>query len=83
MTKQRKSYSAASIYDMYQPKPTESIVLIWRSVFADSSAALPIYLLFITNAQEYTGEVLFSAAVILYLFFNEDPEKGLTLGNLS
>ena len=79
---------------MYQPKPTASIVLIWRSVFADSSAALPIYLLFIddslktlsvfiTNAQEYTGEVLFPAAVILYLFFNEDSEKGLTLGNLS
>lgn len=27
--------------------PTASIVLIWRSVFADSSAVLPIYLLFI------------------------------------
>lgn len=27
--------------------PTASIVLIWRSVFADSSTALPIYLLFI------------------------------------
>ena len=45
---------------------------------------------FITNAQEYTGEVLFPAAVIflvpvliLYLFFNENLEKGLTLGELS
>jgi len=45
---------------------------------------------FITNAQEYTGEVLFPAAVIflipmliLYLFFNENLEKGLTLGDLS
>ena len=27
--------------------PTASIVLIWRSVFADSSSAVPIYLLFI------------------------------------
>lgn len=45
---------------------------------------------FIANAQSYTGEVLFPAAVIflipmliLYLFFNEDLEKGLTLGDLS
>ena len=45
---------------------------------------------FIANAQNYTGEVLFPAAVIflipmliLYLFFNEDLEKGLTLGDLS
>ena len=45
---------------------------------------------FITNAQEYTGEVLFPSAVIfiipvliLYLFFNENLEKGLTLGDLS
>lgn len=45
---------------------------------------------FITNAQEYTGEVLFPAAVIflipvliLYLFFNENLEKGLTLRDLS
>lgn len=45
---------------------------------------------FITNAQDYTGEVLFPAAVIfiipvliLYLFFNENLEKGLTLGDLS
>lgn len=45
---------------------------------------------FITNAQNYTGEVLFPAAVIfvipvliLYLFFNENLEKGLTLGDLS
>lgn len=39
---------------------------------------------------DYTGKVLFPAAVIfiipvliLYLFFNEYPEKGLTLGDLS
>ncbi len=45
---------------------------------------------FISNAEEYTGAVLFPAAVIflvpvliLYLFFNEDLEKGLTLGDLS
>lgn len=45
---------------------------------------------FIANAREYTGEVLFPAAVIfiipvliLYLFFNENLEKGLTLGDLS
>lgn len=44
---------------------------------------------FIANAQNYTGEVLFPAAVIflipmliLYLFFNENLEKGLTLGDL-
>lgn len=45
---------------------------------------------FITNSREYTGEVLFPAAVIfmipvliLFLFFNDDLEKGLTLGDLS
>ena len=45
---------------------------------------------FITNAQKYEGAVLFPAAVIflipvliLYLFFNENLEKGLTLGDLS
>ena len=45
---------------------------------------------FITNAQDYEGMVLFPAAVIflipvliLYLFFNENLEKGLTLGDLS
>ncbi len=45
---------------------------------------------FITNAQNYEGKVLFPAAVIflvpvliLYLFFNENLEKGLTLGGLS
>lgn len=45
---------------------------------------------FITNAQNYDGNVLFPAAVIfiipvllLYLFFNENLEKGLTLGRLS
>lgn len=45
---------------------------------------------FIANARNYTGEVLFPAAVIflipmliLYLFFNENLEKGLTLGDLS
>ena len=45
---------------------------------------------FITNAQNYEGNVLFSAAVmflvpvlLLYLFFNENLEKGLTLGELS
>ena len=44
---------------------------------------------FITNAQNYEGEVLFPAAVIfiipvllLYLFFNENLEKGLTLGEI-
>lgn len=45
---------------------------------------------FIANAGEYTGEILFPAAVlflvpvlILYLFFSENLEKGLTLGELS
>lgn len=45
---------------------------------------------FIANAQEYTGAVLYPAAVIffvpvliLYFFFNENLEKGLTLGDLS
>ncbi len=45
---------------------------------------------FITNAQNYEGDVLFPAAVmflipvlLLYLFFNENLEKGLTLGELS
>lgn len=45
---------------------------------------------FITNAQNYTGEVLFPAAVIfiipvliLYLLFSDNLEKGLTLGGLS
>lgn len=45
---------------------------------------------FITNAQSYTGDVLFPAAVmflipvlLLYLFFNDSLEKGLTLGDLS
>lgn len=45
---------------------------------------------FITNAQNYEGKVLFPAAVVfiipvflLYLFFNENLEKGLTLGELS
>lgn len=45
---------------------------------------------FITNAQNYEGNVLFPAAVmflipvlLLYLFFNENLEKGLTLGRLS
>lgn len=45
---------------------------------------------FITNAQNYAGAVLFPAAVIfiipvliLYLFFSENLEKGLTLGDLS
>ena len=44
---------------------------------------------FITNAQNYDGDVLFPAAVIfiiptflLYLFFNENLEKGLTLGEI-
>ena len=44
---------------------------------------------FITNAQNYEGDVLFPAAVIfiipvllLYLFFNENLEKGLTLGEI-
>lgn len=45
---------------------------------------------FITNAQDYEGAVLFPAALIflipvliLYLFFSENLEKGLTLGDLS
>lgn len=45
---------------------------------------------FIVNAENYEGAVLFPAAVIflvpvliLYLFFNENLEKGLTLGELS
>lgn len=45
---------------------------------------------FISNAQIYTGAVLFPAAVIflipvlfLYLFFSDSLEKGLTLGELS
>ncbi len=45
---------------------------------------------FITNATSYEGAVLFPAAVLflipvllLYLFFNENLEKGLTLGGLS
>ena len=45
---------------------------------------------FITNAQECAGAVLFTAAVIfiipvflLFLFFNDSLEKGLTLGDLS
>ena len=45
---------------------------------------------FIANSAQYTGAVLFPAAVIflipvliLYLFFNENLEKGLTLGELS
>lgn len=45
---------------------------------------------FITNAGKYEGAVLFPAAVvflipvlIVYLFFNEYLEKGLTLGELS
>ena len=45
---------------------------------------------FIANAQNYTGDVLFPAAVmflipvlLLYLFFNDSLEKGLTLGDLS
>lgn len=44
---------------------------------------------FIANAQGYSGAVLFPSAVIfmlpvliLYLFFNDDLEKGLTLGGL-
>ncbi len=44
---------------------------------------------FITNAQDYEGDVLFPAAVVfivpvllLYLFFNENLEKGLTLGEI-
>lgn len=45
---------------------------------------------FIANAGDFSGEVLFPAAVIflvpvliLYLFFSENLEKGLTLGELS
>lgn len=52
--------------------------------------ALKTLSVFIANAQSYTGEVLFPAAVmflvpvlLLYLFFNDSLEKGLTLGDLS
>ena len=52
----------------------------------DSSKTLSV---FITNAQGYSGAVLFPSAVIfmipvliLYLFFSDDLEKGLTLGGL-
>lgn len=45
---------------------------------------------FIANAENYEGAVLFPAAVIflipvfiVYLFFNKNLEKGLTLGELS
>jgi multiple sugar transport system permease protein len=45
---------------------------------------------FIANASDYEGNVLYPAAVIfmipvliLYLFFQENLEKGLTLGDLS
>jgi multiple sugar transport system permease protein len=45
---------------------------------------------FIANAADYEGSVLYPAAVIfmipvliLYLFFQENLEKGLTLGDLS
>lgn len=45
---------------------------------------------FIANAKDYTSTVLFPAAVIfliptliLYLFFSDNLEKGLTLGDLS
>ncbi|MCM1298352.1 MAG: carbohydrate ABC transporter permease [Firmicutes bacterium] len=45
---------------------------------------------FIADSEKYEGSVLFPAAVIflipvfiLYLFFNENLEKGLTLGELS
>lgn len=53
------------------------------------SDSLKTLSVFITNAQNYEGEVLFPAAVIfivpvllLYLFFNENLEKGLTLGEV-
>lgn len=45
---------------------------------------------FISNAAEYAGSVMFPAAVIfmvpvllIYLFFSENLEKGLTFGDLS
>ncbi len=45
---------------------------------------------FIANSEQFSGDVLFPAAVIflipvliLYLFFSENLEKGLTLGELS
>jgi multiple sugar transport system permease protein len=45
---------------------------------------------FIANASDYEGNVLYPAAVIfmipvliLYLFFQENLEKGLTFGDLS
>ena len=44
----------------------------------------------ISNAAEYAGSVMFPAAVIfmvpvllIYLFFSENLEKGLTFGDLS
>lgn len=52
--------------------------------------ALKTLTVFIANAEKYTGEVMFPAAVLffvpmllLYLFFSENLEKGLTLGELS
>ncbi len=54
------------------------------------SEGLKTLSVFIASAGEYTGEILFPAAVlflvpvlILYLFFSENLEKGLTLGELS
>lgn len=53
-------------------------------------AALQTVPVFISNAAEYSGNVMFPAAVIfmipvllIYLFFSENLEKGLTFGDLS
>lgn len=53
----------------------------------DELKTLPV---FIANSDQFSGNVLFPAAVIflvpvliLYLFFSENLEKGLTLGELS
>ena len=58
-------------------------------LFLKSDGLKPLSV-FIANADGFDGAVLFPAAVIfmipvliLYLFFNEDLEKGLTLGGLS
>lgn len=63
---------------------TEQPMLFLKS---DESKPLSV---FIANADSYEGAVLFPAAVIfmipvliLYLFLNEDLEKGLILGGLS
>ncbi len=63
--------------------------MVEQPVLFLKSDSLKTLSVFITNAQNYQGEVLFPAAVIfiipvllLYLFFNENLENGLTLGEI-